>query len=595
MSALIGIVCDRREDRVALAELDQLCATHESLRGSLPHATATAGSFASVRKLGAPAENIAAHAGQSWTLHSGTLHAPNGTRHPALEEADGQFAWCAYDAARDELVVASDPFGMQTFYVAERDGKTYFATSALALAKHLHARPSELGLSVFLRAGYQFGTRTIWEGIERLDPATRIVFGPAGARRDRYWRPPVEEDVARLGLAETVDRCRTVARDTFASYYAGTDDRMWADLTGGYDSRLSTMLFSDAGVDFIANTIGREDSEDVVIAAEVARTAGWDWRRFDIPSIWPELLPQLMPRAAAWGDCHLDAVQLAEVMWGHAEKARTQRALLSAGGGEHFRNFAWQQEFLRGGRSTAVNVDNWINMRMLKPISTGAFAKDPTPDVREDLRERVVTAAAPYSSHLNTVQLDMMYAYKSTGHFGAYLSAARGALMVELPYYLKRVFTTAFSTSFRHRNAHRLMRHMIVALDPRLAAITTTKGGPAEPPRIGNVHRFAPYFAQISRKAVTKLSERTISRPLLLPARRVDASRARAREALIRRFDDGRPLRADAMRCAALFKRDALEALLSRAGDPAFSDTALLGRILTAELALTLVDAGLSE
>src|SRR5205085_6693293 len=232
----------------------------------------------------------------------------------------GQFAWCAFDAARNELVVASDPFGMQAFYLAERNGKTYLATSALALAKHLRARPSELGLNVFLRAGYQFGTRTIWDGIERLDPGTRIVFGPQGAHRETYWRPPLEEEVTRLSLAETVDRCRTVARETFREYYAGADDRRWADLTGGYDSRLSTLLFSDAGVDFIANTFGREDSEDVVIAAEIARAAGWDWRRFDIPSSWPELLPQLMPQAAAWGDCHLDAVQLAEVIWGHAQK-----------------------------------------------------------------------------------------------------------------------------------------------------------------------------------------------------------------------------------------------------------------------------------
>jgi hypothetical protein len=483
---------------------------------------------------------------------------------------------------------------MQSFYLAERGGRTYLATSALALAKHLHARPSELGLNVLLRAGYQFGTRTIWEGIERLDPATRIVFGPNGARRDTYWRPPVEEEVTQLSLAEAVERCRTVARETFGSYYADTEGRRWADLTGGYDSRLSTLLLSDARVDFIANTFGREGSEDVVIAAEIARAAGWDWRRFDIPAGWPELLPRLVPQAAAWGDCHLDAVQLAEVMWAHAQKARTHRALLTGGGGEHFRSFAWQQEFLRAGHSTVVNLDNWIDMRMLKPISTAAFVNDPTPAVRDDVRERVVTAAAPYSSHLNTVQLDMMYAYKSTGHFGAYLSAARPALTVELPYYLKRVFTTAFSTSFRHRNAHRLMRNLIVSLDPRLAAFTTTDGGPAEPPRVTNALRFAPYLALISRKAVTKLSAKTISRPLLLPAPKPDVTRAHAREALVRSFDDGRPLRAGAMRCAALFKRDALDALLANAGDPSFGDATLLGRILTAELALTIVDAGLA-
>ena len=241
MSGLIGIIGNRDGARVGEVELDQLSATYESLRGKTAHTTMAAGGFARVRRLGDAVRHTTADRGTSWTLHSGRVHTPNGGA-TDVREADGQFAWCAYDATRDELDVASDPFGMQAFYVAERDGKTYLSTSALTLAKHLHARPSEVGLSVFLRTGYQFGTRTLWEGIERLDPATRIVFGADGTRRETYWRPSVDEDVTRLSLPDTVDRCRTVARETFSSYYLGTDDRSWADLTGGYDSRLLTML-----------------------------------------------------------------------------------------------------------------------------------------------------------------------------------------------------------------------------------------------------------------------------------------------------------------------------------------------------------------
>lgn len=593
MSGLIGIVCHRREDRVGEDELDGLCATYESLRGPFAHTTAAAGTFARVSELTADWEPAGRETASSWTLHVGPLHAREAGGAVDLSEADGQFALCAYDSAREELVLASDPFGMQALYVAERDGRTYFATSALVLAKHLRAGPDEQGLCMFLRAGYQFGTRTNWEGVERLDPATRIVFAPSGVRRDTYWRPPVEEDVSRLGIADTAERWKTVARSTFGSYFGEADIPAWADLTGGYDSRIATLSLADAGVEFVANTIGGTDSEDVQIAAEVARTAGWDWRRFEIPSNWAELLPRLVREAVVWGDAHLDAIQLAEVLWGHAEKARTHRSLLSGGGGEHLRNYAWQQEFMRGGHSTAVNLDNWVNMLMIKPISTSAFVTDPTPAVSADMRERVVAVAEPYASCLNTVQLDLMYMYKSTGHFGAYMSAARGLLRVELPYYLKDVFTTAFSANFRHRNAHRLMRRLIVELDPRVAAIETTKGGPAEPPRIGNAYRYLPYFKQISRKAISKLSEKILPRPLLLPRPAFDSRRARARAAAIQDFDGGQPLHATSMRCAALFRRNELEALLAGAGQPEFGDAALLGRVLTTELALRMVDTGL--
>jgi hypothetical protein len=323
----------------------------------------------------------------------------------------------------------------------------------------------------------------------------------------------------------------------------------------------------------------------------VANAAGWEWRRFEIPSSWREILPKLIPLSMAWGDCHLDVLQLAEVLWGHLEKARVYPSLLAGGGGEHFRGFAWQQEFLRAGRSTDVNLDNWIDMRLLKPVSTQIFSRDPTAELRERLRTRMAAYAAPYASHLNTTQLDVLYAYKITGHFGAFASAASGAISYELPFYFKPVFSAAFSTSHRHRAGHRLMRRMIVALDPRLAALSTADGGPAQPPRLSNLHRFLPYYRMIARKAVNKVSERLLPRPLLLPETASDPVRASARAALIDGLGEGRPLLAQNMRCGPIFKRNALDDLLSRAGDPSLKDAAMLGRVVTVELALRTVDA----
>ena len=106
------------------------------------------------------------------------------------------------------------------------------------------------------------------------------------------------------------------------------------------------------------------------------------------------------------------------------------------------------------------------------------FKSDPTPEVRDDQRARIVRWVEPYASEVNTTQLDVMYAYKITGHFGTYRSADACFLEAELPFYFKPVFTTAFSIDFRHRSNHRLMRHMISRLDPRLACVETSTGAP---------------------------------------------------------------------------------------------------------------------
>lgn len=595
MSGVVGIVSHRRDTSVTPAEVDALASAYESLRGVGARKAAYAEGFGRVIGISAGTDTTSfCSPDSSWTILCGTPHDPSESEDTELEALDGQFVWTSYDATRKVLSVATDPFGMQALYLAERSGKTYLSTSALALAKHLRARPSRLGLAMFLRAGYQFGSLTNWEGIERLDPGTCVSFTALGPRRRVYWRPSIDERVTRLGLAEAAEHCRSVATRTFRSYLQGRP-RAWADLTGGYDSRLLVLLLAESGVDFLTNTVGQEHDPDVQIAAQASSVAGWDWRRFDIPSDWRETLPKMIPHAVAWGDGHLDAVQLAEVLWGHREKARAHPSLVGGGGGEHFRSYAWQQEFLRGGRSNRVNLDNWIDMLMLKPVNTAVFAHDPTAEVRESLRARMAAHAEPYSSHLNTAQLDVLYAYKCTGHFGAYASAASGALTYELPFYLKPVFTAAFSTSYRHRNGHRLMRQMIEALDPRVAALATMKGGPAQRPRLSNLHRFIPYYRMLGRKAVTKLSERMISRPLLLPPPVPHSVRAKALGGFVDGFEEGRPLQAKDMRCAQLFKRDALNDLLSRAGEPGLKDAALLGRILTVELALRAADAALDD
>jgi hypothetical protein len=107
---------------------------------------------------------------------------------------------------------------------------------------------------------------------------------------------------------------------------------------------------------------------------------------------------------------------------------------------------------------------------------------------------------------VNTRQLDLLYAYKVMGHFGAFTAAAQAVLPTELPFYTRPVFLAAFSTQHRHRNAHRLMRRMIEHLQPGAAAVRTTKGGPAQPLRVSNLHRFLPYYARLGSKAVEKVT-----------------------------------------------------------------------------------------
>src|SRR5207248_10379615 len=98
------------------------------------------------------------------------------------------------------------------------------------------------------------------------------------------------------------------------------------------------------------------------------------------------------------------------------------------------------------------------------------------------------------------------------------------------------------------------------------------KGGPAQPVRVTNLHRFVPYYLRLGSKAVQKVTGVQLHRPR--GERRLPPStawRLAALDALAER--DPRSFRS-----RALFGAEAPERLLS---DAAGADGALFGRVLT--------------
>jgi len=476
--------------------------------------------------------------------------------------------------------------GMTAVYVAARSGAVYVSTSGLALARFLAAPADRLALQSFLLSGYHFGSGTHWQGIERLEPGQVVRVGPAGRSVEHYWRPQVDDEVRRLSLPRAADHCIDVAVEAFRTRLAGRPET-WIDLTGGYDSRLLSLLLERAGVAFRANTRHTTDPSDIAIAGRIIERKGWDWAHPALPEDWDTVLPGQLDASLAWGDGNLEVLQLSRVVWVHRLLARTLPSLLSGGGGEHLQFAGWKSEFAAAGRSTRVNLDNWIDMRMIKPLDRSVLAGDPLPLVREDMRRRLARWREPYSDELNTTQLDLLYAYKSTGHFGAYRSADEGWLSAQLPFYFRPVFETAFSTDYRHRNGHRLMRQMMERLDPEIAALPTTRGGPAQPWRVRNAHRLAPYFTQLARKAVTKVSDRTLGRPLLMQRRSFPWA-ARANAGVLDELSSRGRFCPEHLRSGDLYDPAALRRILEASRHPGSTHDALLGRIITVELALQL-------
>jgi len=585
---LVGVISHDRTRPLPPEELPSLISAYGALRGAQHTERECVGQWAAIARIDGNVAGRTEAGGGSWMLSMGAMHSDGAVSPTRPEALDGQFAAIGYDAASDELSLLSDPFGMQALYVCERSGRTYVSTSSAALACHLHAEPDPLGLKLFIRAGYQFGPLTHWKGIERLDPATIVSFGPEKRQRRVYWRPRVDERVRAMSYTETVDHCVDVALDTVGRRLGGSSS-VWADLTGGFDSRLIAALLRRLDVPLRTATSGEDTDPDVVLARQVARAGGFQWHHDRLPADW-SLDGPMVESAMAWGDGSLEVLQLGEVLWRHEQKRCSSATLVTGGGGEHVSARPWVQEYVRAGRSRTVNFDNLLRMRYLQPVDLSMLRSDPTPEVATYCRAALGERARLYPDELNTTKLDAIYAYKSTGHFGAYRSASEAFVRQEIPFYYRDFFNACFSAHHRWRNSHRLQRGMIERLGPLVAPVQTTLGGPGQPMRISNAHRFVPYYRDAARAAVRKLR---LSRPSPKPGAPPNIAAARIK--VVDRLKADGVLDARSMRSADLYDPASLEAFVAKAEHPAFAGWPMLGRVVTLELLLRATDPATSS
>jgi hypothetical protein len=589
VSGLVAVVSHDRRSAVPADEMTALVRRFTALRGDGEVRHAGAGAWARVVHIGSGAAG-AWEEGENWAAAAGALHTPAPLTTVPLADLEGQFAGVRHRASADVVEAFSDPFGMQQFYCAEHAGRTYLSTSATVLAGHLDAPADERGAEHFLRTGKQMGPVTLWQGVERLDPATVLRFGRDGRSRAVYWRPVVDSAVRALSLQRTIDHVAEVASATVGRWLGG-HSHMWADLTGGYDSRLAVALLARAGLPFRANTSGEAETADVRLAREVARAGGFDWRHERLPVGW-RLDPAFLDEAVGWSDGTLDVLALGEIQWRQDRRRRFAPVVVNGGGGEHLGPMPWLQEFNQAGRSSEVNFENFLRMRMLPPAAGPSVLRADRVDAveaycRDYAREVFARRTEPYRDELNTTQLDMMYVYRAISHFGAFRSAFEAHVRTEIPFYFKDVFSAGLSSDHRWRNGHRLHRGVIERVGPRISAVATERGGPAQRVRAGNAHRFLPYYGRLGRTAVRKLRGRPA------PTTPMPSSQADAYAAAVRALQADGVFDVDSMRTGPLYDRVALERMVEQVGSRGFSAWTVLGRVTTLELALRRTDTAL--
>jgi hypothetical protein len=511
----------------------------------------------------------------------------------AFQSLDGPFALVIYDKPADRLVVVSDPLGFISIFHARQGSRTYVATSALAVAKAVQATPNEYGMYLFLTTGSVYGKATLWQEVERLSAGTALEITHTGSRESVYWSPVIKDEITQLSLAETLDYVLDFL-PRLIRHHLEREGKTWADLTAGFDSRLVTMIMHQCALPFKASCQGPVASPDVKISSHITQELGWDYKHNMLPDDWGRERYEGLSRALGKGDGHLDLFKLTSVIWDQDQRAVEHGTSVWGLGGELWRGTIWKQEFWNVGRTQTVNYDRLVDYRVMHPVPTSVFSDGSRVRwIREEIKSLLKSVGDKYADFPNTVKLDCIFAYKTTGHTGSHISAVMGQQRAIAPLYFKDSVACAVSTHYKWRNHSRLVRLLMEKVNPVLANFETTDGGPALPMRVTNFHRFIPYWSLICKQLVRKTSRSILGRSLLPAVLDEFATYplARWRQETLAYLEQDKIFDHARMHSGRLYNAECLTDFLKRARTDEFGQETFLSRILTVEMALRSVGA----
>ncbi len=161
-----------------------------------------------------------------------------------LDDLNGMYAFCLWDAKKGEGYLVRDRLGIKPVYYTEGNEDFRFASELKALlASGPKPEVDWSSLERFLSFMYIPGDGTPFQGVRKLPRASYIRFGKGGVSRPvRYWSIP---------LHETINASENHLRDEFfhlmessIEFQSRSDVPVGVFLSGGLDSSLITAFFS---------------------------------------------------------------------------------------------------------------------------------------------------------------------------------------------------------------------------------------------------------------------------------------------------------------------------------------------------------------
>jgi asparagine synthase (glutamine-hydrolysing) len=201
--------------------------------------------------------------------------------HGLLERVKGMFAFVIYDAARDEIFVARDRFGIKPLYFVRTADAMFFASEARVLVEG-QQRISPGSVSSFLQWGACPEEDPLFAGLTSFRAGHAMTVARDGKEKSWvYWPPRTAIRSPKIDAAAHVRRLLEQAVDE----HLLADVPVASFLSGGIDSSIITAMAAqklDRKLQTFSVGFHSEEFDETSIALQVARRYGTEHERIQL-------------------------------------------------------------------------------------------------------------------------------------------------------------------------------------------------------------------------------------------------------------------------------------------------------------------------
>lgn len=220
-----------------------------------------------------------------------------------VRELNGMFAFALWDSRRRRLLIARDRFGEKPLYWGVFDNILLFASEPKVLLAHPAVKPSLnlQALRQYLSFDYVPAPLSIYEGINKLPAAHRLVLEDGRVCVDRYWQLSYKIAEPVPSEHEAAEHLRELLADAVRMRLV-SDVPLGVLLSGGVDSSSVTALAvraSSEAVKTFSISFAEASFDESAYARGVAKFLGTDHHEERLSA---NLAANLVSEIGAWMD-----------------------------------------------------------------------------------------------------------------------------------------------------------------------------------------------------------------------------------------------------------------------------------------------------